>query len=250
MRFTVIMPIHNEATMLLKTLPSIMAIHPDELLVGLDRNTDGGEDIIYEYIRRNRPPSLRCLSFKRYNSGDGAEWGFRGAYLRRDLYRLASNDAILNTSADLHLDPRIQDYIGNIPKYGLVSFGYWDYPWNYQCFMRRLISDHSPIHGFAGLLAFSKEAWIRSEDLEDLKRVKRAEDTHLHLAIKKIALTRHINTGTIHLRPREDPQSQYNRGVAQWQMLHSPLLKPFIHSVVMLRPHVFAGYMHARRGLV
>jgi PP-loop superfamily ATP-utilizing enzyme len=105
-------------------------------------------------------------------------------------------------------------------------------------------------HGFAGLLAFSKEAWIKSEDIEDLKRVNRAEDTHLHLAIKKIKPTKHINTDTIHLRPREDHQSHYNRGVAQCQMLHSHPIKPFLHSVMMLRPAVFTGYMHARRGLV
>ena len=247
MKFSVIMPIHNEYPMLLKALPSILALHPDEFLIGLDRNTDRGEDLIYEYVKRNRPTSLRCLSFKRYDDGDGAGWAFRGAYLRRDLYRLASNDTILNTSADLYLDHHIAAHLKDIPRYGLVSFGYWDHPWTYQCFARRLISDHMPLHGFAGLLAFSRQAWLDSEDLEDLKRANRAEDTHLHMAIHRIKPTLHVNTSSLHLRPRENKQGHYNRGVAQWEMLHSKPLKPFLHSLIMLRPAVFTGYMHARR---
>lgn len=240
------MPVCDEEDMLLRTLPSVFALKPDEIVVGFDRCSDRSEELLVKAISDLDPPWLRSLQVKRYGASDGVGWRFRGAYLRRDLYALAENDTILNTSADLSLDPRIRGHLSLIPGCGLVSFGYWDYPWTYQCFMRRLISDHSPIHGFAGLLAFSRDAWLESEDVEDLKRANRAEDTHLHLAIRKIRKTRHVNTGTLHLRPREDTRSHFNRGVAQWEMLHSPPIKPLLHSVAMLRPAVFAGYMHAR----
>jgi hypothetical protein len=240
------MPIRDEYPMLLRTLPSILALNPDELLIGLDRNGDAGHDLIWDYLKTHRPPTLRRLYIKNYTEEDGRGWAFRGAYLRRDLYSAAENDTIVNTSGDLCLDPRIAEYAQLVPKCGLVSFGYWDYPWTYQCFMRRIISDYSPVHGFAGLLAFSKRAWLEAEDLENLKRAARAEDTHLQMAIKLIKPTRHVNTETLHLRPREDRRSHYNRGVAQWEMLHNPAYKSFLHSLVMLRPAVFAGYMHAR----
>ena len=246
MKFSIVMPIHNEAEMLLKTLLSILQLHPDEIIVGLDQCSDEGEDIIYEYVKRHRPASLRCLSFKRYNGEDGRGWNFRAAYLRRDLYRLAENDVILNTSADLVLDPVILKYLSLVPECGLVSFGYLEMPWNIQCFLRAIYSASRLVHGFAGLLAFSKEAWLRSEDLEHLKTINRSEDTHLHMAMMKHYQTMYFNTRSIHLRPNEGFRGHYLRGVSQYELGVWGLWRAFMWSLFMARPASFVGYWQRR----
>jgi hypothetical protein len=175
----------------------------------------------------------------------GAGWGFRPAYLRRVLYGEAQCDTILNTSADLRLDPVIRKHIP-LEDYGLVSFGYFDYPYNYQSFMRHILSASHVVHGFAGLLAVSRRAWLELENLEDLKRLKRAEDTHLHLAVAGKYPTRHVNTRSLHLRANETMLDHWNRGEAQRRVLGKGAASAFLHSVVMIRPACFAGYCYTR----
>lgn len=244
--FSVVSPVHNEEKLLPITLPSIYQLHPNEAIFSLDRCTDGSRWIIEAEARRHPETSTRILT---YTESDGKNWRFRGAYLRRDAYEKARNDVILNTSADIILDPIIHFHLHRIPAgTGLISFGYLDYPYNLQSFLRIIITGVSPITGFAGLLAFSRYTWKETEDLEDLKRIRRAEDTHLHLAIRSKYPVGHVNTMSFHLRPNETSLDHYHRGVAQWEVLQNPPYKAFLHSIIMLRPAVFTGYMHARRG--
>jgi len=238
MRFTLIAPMHNEEKYIPSWINNTLKLGADEVIVGLDRCTDKTEKL------------LRPFGFKIVKYGDTPNgYRMRGAGIRRDLYTYSSNDVIVNTSADLLLDPKISEYVKQIGKYGLISFGYWDYPWNIQSFERFLISQYSAIHGFAGLLALSREAWLQTEDIEELKALLRAEDTHLHWAIRSHYPTKHINTKSWHLRPNEDKIDHYYRGQAQHR-LSSGAWKSFLHSVVMLRPAVFSGYMQARRGII
>lgn len=236
MRFTVIAPVHNEEEMLPYTIKSVFDLEPDQVLWGLDRCTDSTERIIRDWGGE----------VVRFTDSDGCGWCFRPAYLRRTLYGMSQNDVIVNTSADLRLDPVIRLRIKNINNnYGLISFHYYELPWNLQQFERALISRIRP--GFAGLLAFSKCAWRETEDLEDLKTIQRSEDTHLQLAIKTRYKTRHYHTRSLHLRHNENKRDHYLRGVSMYQLLHRDPFTAFFHSLVMLRPSVFTGYIHARR---
>ena len=245
-KFSIIMPIHNEADMLLKTLPSTFQLSPDEVIVGLDRCNDDSAEIILNYAKHVDYQRNGNLILRHFTDKDGAGWGFRGAYLRRELYQMTRNDIILNTSADIILDPKILRYLRLVPKRGLVSFGYLEMPYNIQCFLRAVYSASRLVHGFAGLLAFSKEAWLRSEDIEDLKTINRSEDTHLHMAIKKHYQTMHINTRSIHLRPNEDFRGHYLRGVSQYELGIWNLDRAFMWSLFMVRPASFTGYMQRR----
>ena len=239
MRFTLIAPMHNEAKYMSLWIDNVEKLDPDEVLIGLDRCTDLTEKLL-------RPHGFKTVKYGDIPNG----FKMRGAGIRRDLYSRSSNDVIVNTSADLLLDPKIKKYVKQIGKYGLISFGYFDYPWNIQSFERYLISQYSSLHGFAGLLALSREAWLQTENIEEVKQLLRAEDTHLHMAIKKHYQTKHINTRSWHLRPNEDKMDHYYRGQAQYTLETRSLWKSFLHSVVMLRPAAFAGYIHARRGII
>lgn len=241
MNFSVVCPVHNEEAMLSTTIRSNYEVGPDEVLFGVDRCTDGTEEVIRRASRAYPGVKTRVIH---YGEGDGKGWGFRPAYLRRDLYGLARNDVIMNTSADLNLCPSIRSHIQLIPEpYGLISFHYYEKPWNIQCFERALITRVRP--GFAGLLAFSRGAWKATEDMEDLKTIPRGEDTHLRLAIGEKYPTRHMHTRSLHLRPNETTEDHFNRGQAIYMQVHRNPVKAFVHSVFMFRPAVFAGFRYA-----
>ena len=242
-RFSIVVPVHNEETMLPKTIQSVYNLRPEEVFFCLDRCTDGTEEIVKRWADAYAGRTVTTI--RRYTDADGAGWRFRGGFLRRDAYARARNDTIVNTSADLRLCPSIAHHVEDIPRrYALVSFHYYENPWTIQCFERAIINKF--LHGFSGLLALSREAWLDSEDIEDLKQVERGEDTHLKLAMLKKHPTHHAHTHSLHLRPNETMEDHYNRGLAIHAQLHHTPIRVFIHSIMLLRPAVFTGYMHAR----
>jgi len=239
--FTVVCPIHNEAGMLPYTLKSIYDLKPDEVIFSLDRCTDNSDTIIHREALKH-PCKTRVLY---YFPGDGAGWNYRPGYIRRMAFAMARNDIILNTSADIILDPAIKEAIEAIGDMGLISLGYMDYPYNIQSWIKRV----SPLHGNAGLVVLSKRAWLASEDLAELRRQPRimGEDTHLRQAIKRKYQTRHVNTRSLHLRPTENYRHHYKCGVVNWRLFHQHPLHALAYAVVMLRPGSLAGYVDARR---
>lgn len=237
---SLVLPIHNEAEMLLYTLPSIYALHAKEVIFGLDRCDDYSEKIIRAEAKKYPKTATKLVEMN-----DASAYQYRPAYLRRRLYDLAENDTILNTSADVQLDQAIKHHL-KLDRYKLISFGDIDYPFNYQCFAKRLLSVTG--HGFSGLMVFSKAAYLETEDVNSLKNIKSAEDTHLYASIASKYPTRHINTRSLHLRPREMPTDHWKRGYAQRKTQHKSQIQSFIHSIIMLRPNVFVGYRHALRG--
>ena len=238
MRFTIIAPMHNEEKYIPSWINNTLKMNADEVIIGLDRCTDHTEKLLKPY------------GFKMIKYGDRPNgYRMRAAGIRRDLYSRSSNDVIVNTSADLLMDPKISEYVKQIGKYGLISFGYWDHPYKIQNFINCIINGCMK-RGFAGLLSLSKDAWMKTEDLEDLKTIPRAEDTHLRLAIQSRYPIKHIQTKSRHLRPNEEKINHYNRGQAQYTLLHADMWKVFRYSVILLRPAMFTGYMHARRGIL
>ena len=238
MKFTIIAPMYNEEKFIPSWINNTLKLGADEVIVGLDRCTDNSEKLL-------RPYGFKIVKYDDTPNG----YMMRAAGIRRDLYSRSSNDVIVNTSADLLLDINIKEHVKQIGKYGLISFGYVDYPYTIQTFLRNIISECTPLHGFAGLLSLSKDAWEKTEDLEDLKTIRRAEDTHLHMAIRKHYSTNHILTSSWHLRPNEEKIDHYNRGQAKCTLQEQPTWKAFAHSVFMLRPALLTGYMHAKRGI-
>lgn len=235
-------PVHNDAAMLNLTIKSIYGIKPDEVLFALDRCTDKSESIVKKAGRLFPKSETRYFEVE---EDDFKDWRFRSAGIRRLLYDIASSEIIVNTSADLNLDPQIRNHVKLIPeRYGLVSFGYLD-RWNLATFAGRM---HQIIRrdGFGGLLAFSQPAWRECEDLEDLKRIAQGEDDHLHRAIEKKYKVCNIVTDSLHLRPNRR-SGDYLCG---WDTRkRGPIsgVNLLYRSVLRLSPAFTMGYIHADR---
>lgn len=241
-----VIPVHNEEAILPRTIGSVYGLGVAEVIWGLDKCTDGTQAIIESWARAH--PATRT-ELVRYTAQDGQGWRERLGFLFRDLYGHASHDLILDSGADLRLDvPRIRKALLGFPfmRSRLVSFSYWDWPLNYQTIMARLITLSGLSHGMSGLLCFSREAMIETEDMEDLRAHSIAEDTHLQMAVARKYPTRHILTDSLHLRASETPGEHFKRGQAQWLVMRKPLSWAVAHSVAMARPAVLPGYLQAR----
>ncbi len=177
------------------------------------------------------------------------EWKCRLAFLRRYGYGLANNDIILNTDADIILDKKVKKYISKIGKngIGIISFSYMDYPLTIQYFIRKLTLKLPLVDGFTGQFLFSKEAWLETDDEESVKQIISNEDIYLRKLICERYKRFHVETKSIHLRPRRTKADNYMRGVVRWNEYTRSLGSTVISSIIYLRPATIVGYLHARR---
>ena len=97
---------HNEEKYIPSWINNVLKLDADEVIVGLDRCTDRSEKLL-------RPYGFKIVKYDDTPNG----YRMRAAGLRRDLYSRSSNDAIVNTSADLLLDPKIKEHVKQIGKY-------------------------------------------------------------------------------------------------------------------------------------
>lgn len=247
MKFSVVMPIHNEERNLLYSLPSLFRLEPDEVVFVLDNCSDKSRQLIEYYAREsNYKGNLKFLDVHDIPK----DWNYRVAYLFRLGYRASRNDAILTTAADIVLDQDIKKYIeqfgGNNVK--IVSFGLKPYPLDRVYFARKIISLILPRSTFSGVFIFSRDAWLENEKEEDAKKVFRAQDTLTFRSIRRRYPARHYWTNSLHLRSRTSESAYYySRGQVSYQVTKRSSLFVFVSSIVYLHPKMFVGYMHAKR---
>jgi len=241
------MPVHNEERYLPYSLPSIFKLDPSEVILIFDRCTDRSMEIAEKISQRFN--FVERTIFVEMND-PSPEWNFRVAFLRRYGFKMAKNDVILNTDADCILDTKIRKYLPLIGRdnIALISFGRRTYPPTIQDVVTNMISSLLPHSSFTGIYAFSKKAWIDTENEESVKKIIRAEDTHLYLSISKKYRTLFVKTKTIHLRPKESSLRHYVRGITYWTVKRNSLWKARLHSLICLRPMILAGYLSARFG--
>jgi glycosyltransferase involved in cell wall biosynthesis len=244
LNFSVIVPIHNEERFLPYTLPSIYNIDPSEVILIFDRCIDNSKKVSKKIAESCHKDHLtRYIEL----SNNRRIWKFRSAYVRRLGFNLTKYNYILNVDADIVLDPNIKNHIKKlVNNLGLISFGYLDYPYTFQNFIKKLISKIYPKIGFTGQYAFNKKAWKETEDIDELKHVHKGEDTYLKQSIEEKYSTLFIETRSLHLRPSENKQKHFMRGFANWEVQRKNVIMMFLHSIIYLRPASFAGYIHAR----
>ena len=247
MNFSVVMPVHNEENNLRFSLPSLLGLGPDELVIVLDNCSDCSKKVIEDYVKKvHFNGSLKFVEVKEIP----ADWKYRVAYLFRLGYRSAKNDTILTTAADIVFDQSVRRYISEFGRdeVKIVSFGLKPYPLDRIYFVRRIISLFLPRSTFSGVFLFSRKAWQETEREEDAKSVVRAQDTLMFRSIRRKYPARHIWTRSLHLRSRANESGYYyTRGQVSYQVTHRSLLFVFVSSIVYLHPQMFIGFRHAKR---
>lgn len=250
-KFSVVMPIHNEESFLPLSLPSILRLHPDEIILLFDRCTDHSYSIASKILSENSC-NVQMIELKKL-----ANWGYMHAYVSRLGYSQAQNDLILATAADIILDPKIPSYFSLIgtKNIAFVSFLHIDYPISFRNLLKRLLVGIGLLppsqkeRWLAGPYIFSKKAWKETEDQTSVKKVKRAHDTHLHKAILTKYSSRCIVTNTVHLRPRENACMHYLRGQLYWTVAKRSFIITLLSALFYLRLGLVKGYIHARMGV-
>ena len=245
--FTVLMPVHNEEKYLPYSLPSLSKLYPKEILVLLDRCTDDSKKVIEDFAKQHKLEDV----IKPVDLDESSPtWRWRMAYLRHLGTKLASNDHILFTAADLIIPPKIKAHLRLDGDIQFISFLHKDYPVTLSNKLKRLFVS-TRISGlgkekFLGSAHFfnRKIAW-KLENLEELKELESAEDTHLCKAINTKYKSKCIVSGIIHLRPRSRDRD-YLCGKLSWSVAHRGFLITIIKSLCLLQPLQIKGYIHER----
>ncbi len=239
--FSVVIPAYNEEKYLRVTLPSVCQLNPEEVIIILDRPKDRSEEVIKRICKKFETNTrIEIIN-------EEVDWKLRQAYLRNYGFDIANNDTILSTDADFYLDKNISHYIKNIKnkKYGLISFGILDYPLNYRSIISVILSKIFKQKTFAGPILFSKKAWLETKD-QELKNWWSGEDIYIRRKISRKYPVKHIYTNTWHLRPQDNTLKDYEGGIFYYNNLKSrSKIKMFLLSLILLKPHLFAGFMYA-----
>lgn len=242
-KFTVLLPIHNEASWLPYSLPSVFALNPNEILLLLDRCSDNSVEVAKELAFKHQMSD----KLKLIEVNDASDYRLRFAYLRTFGCSLCTHDIVLVTAADLIIDSQIAQFVDLIGKYGLITFEHKDYPVNWRMVVKRLLSGFLPFDWLGGVRLFDRRLMFRFEDLEELKSLD-SEDTHLADAIRKHARTLYVISNTIHLRPKESIKRHYLRGRLYWSVAHRSFLITLLSALSMFRLNLIKGYIYERFG--
>ena len=234
-------------------MPSYYALKPSEVVLCFDKPAPKPALVTAQIVATicNAQETTRMIEVP-HNS----DYTFQQAWIRRKGFMEAKCDHILNTDIDLILDPRIKNYLRLIEgKVGLVSFNKLGYPPTFRLALANLIQKLYKLKGrtgFTGLYAFSRKAWLETEDIEHLKKdLTRGEDTHLHHYLTKKYESRFV-TGLHNycLRPTESRRYQIMQGANTWITRKTPLCKFLVSTILYVRPYALIGYLQARYGLL
>ena len=244
--FSIVCPIRNEVKLIPKTLPSFYAVKPSEVILCFDNPPHKPSYEVAKRISKKYDAPTKFLLVDR-----NPEYAFHQAWVRRTGFKEARSEVTLTTDIDIVLSPSIVKYIGLVGKknIGLVSFSKISYPITLRSAIAWLVQRVYRHKSFTGLYAFSKRAWIETEDIESLKKIPRGEDTHLHQALaKKYDYLFISGTRNILLRPKESRNYQYLMGVNRWRIRKTRLWRVVVSSFLYWRPYLLLGYLKARYG--
>ena len=247
--FSIVCPIKNEIDLIVKTLPSFFALKPSEVILCLDAPIL--KDVLNAINRVANILGLKHIT-RIIEVEQNPEYNFQQAYARRKGFHAARNDLILTTDIDLILDHRIRGYLSLInDKVRLIGFNKIGYPHTVMSAVEHLMST-AGYSVFTGLYAFSRSAWLETEDIDHLKKqTTRAEDAHLHHYVSQKYESRFVGGLKNHcLRPRTSRNYQFAQGVNGWTIRRKPLWKMLTRTFLYFRPHLLLGYLQARHNMV
>lgn len=246
MKFTVCMPIHNEEKLLRYSLPSIYQLNPDEVVFIFDRCTDNSRNVAAQLAKRFGAEDIS----KFYDAPEPEDFAFRIAQVKRFGLTKSSNDFVLAVDADTIVDPGVRPEIDYGNHFPFLSFAKKDYPINWRNEIKKPLTYLKILQkDMLGFYGVSVSAQKECEDMENLKKITLGEDTHLQVSIAKKYPVKHFNSPeSLHIRPRENPQLHYWRGVYYWKTAKRGFIKTVASAVISGRFGMIKGYIHARQG--
>jgi hypothetical protein len=243
MRFSIVCPIKDEVDLIPRTLPSFYSIHPDEVVLCLDKPASRRVvKVIDEIVRKLHKESItKVIEVER-----NPRYRFHQAWVRRQGFRAARNDALLTLDIDTTIDPRLAEYLhllrGDVK---LVSFAKFSLTWHAS--IAYLIHRIYRFKSFTGLYLFSKAAWLETEDEETLRRIPRSEDTYLHDSLTRRYRDIFVpGVRNIVLRPKESRKYQFLMGWSRWRIKRTPIWRVVVSTFLYFRPLMIVGYLGAR----
>jgi len=246
LKFSVIMPIHNEEKLLHYSLPSVYRLNPDEVILLFDNCKDDSFNIASGIVKKYDKDHKKTRFVS--DLGDSSEWRFRIAYVKRKGLELASFDTVLIADADTIIHEKVKSHLNMMKYYKHISFSRIDYPINWRSYIKRMIKFIYKKGKLGGLNAVSVSAYKECEDKEEVKKIITGEDALLRFSIQKKYPVFYVDSPNIHLRPKENYFYNYNKGVQFWQILKTSFLKVIFSGVVSGRFSLIKGYIHYRYG--
>ncbi|MFW9795053.1 MAG: glycosyltransferase family A protein, partial [Candidatus Thorarchaeota archaeon] len=248
-RFTVIIPVHNEAQILSYTLPSIYRLDAEKAIFVLDRCADSTELTITRFWNEKHPNhvDLELIEVK-----ERSKWRKHLGFLYNLGLEKAKSEIVLLSQADIYHDyVRIKENIQDARR-RVISFSVSEHPhispWNH--FVTVVLQKLRYVLGgnpFSGLLAISKEQYLKcpltSEDQLNF-------DTQLQSNFKKKGCSYNfIFSRSFNLRPalvfRGGHEKLLDVGVDRYR-IGKPFSNVSLLSIIRLTPEVLVGYMQAK----
>lgn len=281
-KFTVVTPIKDEIPRLKKSLPTIYALNPTEVLIITDKPSPPKiVKAVNELSKKyNMEAKTRILEV-----GRNPEYNYHQAWIRRSGYRNATYDIILTTDVDIYVRKNVLKALNMVGKngIGMVSLSKFRHPYDLTSLFRAwgnfflmilhtLIFkyfDGSPsgykMSTFSGLYALSRPHWLSAENEEELKKmippkykqkisddindIPLGEDTFLRDSMlkKKYRVITLDRVGGV-VMDREkwiQPEAQFYRG-QHYAKVGRSLLGAAVHAIFHTELTFFKGYYFER----
>jgi len=246
MNFSVVMPIKNDADLLAFSLPTVYRLMPSEVILLFDNCSDDSEQVAKRIVKKYDP--LGRITVCINDVPETVEHKERLSYLMRLGMDSAAHGVVLVTAADIMLDPKIRNYMGEITQFPFLSFEHFDFPVNWRNLVKSGLR-FFPLwqdDRLSGIYAIDLKVRAECEDPEKIKSIELGEDTLMQQFVQSKYPTKFFYAHNIHLRPKEDADRQYRRGLAYWRTARRSFLKTLVSGVISGRLNLIKGYIHAR----
>lgn len=278
LKFSIVVPVKDEISLLMRTLPSYYSVEPNEVLICTDKP-------VLKKIKNavNRIAKLYRAGHitKIVEVEKDPEWFYHQAHVRREGFHIAKYNKILTVDIDLLINKKVHKALNivGINNVGLVSLNKFRKPRDIPSFwsfimttlfqsLCKLFGSLIGSQGFTGLYAIWRPYWLKSEPEEEVKRLvnpkqlftseiknlKNAsaitgEDSFLRDCIRKEFKVRYLDDiGAVDLGvpPMSLPYLIFRRG--QNTAKHGgSFIKCVGRSLLQAQPLYLMGYLHERR---
>ena len=236
------MPINNEAEMLTYTLPHLTKAKINELVIVLDRCFDKSLDVI-EFWERNFKPKFNIVKIQNVEYTPTTQI----AKMFQKAFEHCSGDVIYSLAADCLYDNSIFNYDLD---YDAICFSHlnWDLDTSkIRCSYEDILRKIRHFKQIGDVFAVKRGVW------QDLGGFHMAEEKLWHPhgieffeRLTKVGYKYAVKPSkTLHLRSYNTQFTDFRQGLLRAKLKESHL-KVLLHSMLLMKPNVFKGYLHGK----